>query len=151
MQPWLPWMIVGLILLIVEMFSMTFFLMWVGAGALLAALLAAFVPAPTWLHWLVFSASSVIMLILSRPLARSLHARVSTPSNVDSMIGKIGVVLETIDPHANTGRIRIGSDEWRARCPEKILQGEKAVVKGIEGTTLQVAPVPPEPEAPANP
>ena len=137
MQAWVSWLILGLALLIIEMFTMTMFLMWVGAGALLAALAAA-LHAPNWAQWLVFAASSLILLWLSRPLARSVHGRVTVPSNVDSLVGQSAVVLEAIDPQANTGRVRIGSDEWRARADQPIKQGAGVVVEKVQGTTLRV-------------
>lgn len=139
MQPSLIWMIVGLVLLILELVHQGFFLLWIAAGALLTALLAAFVDT-SWVQWLFFAFSSIVLLLATRPLARRLHAHVTVPSNVDSLIGKDAVVLDKIDPHANTGRVRIGSDEWRARSPMAIEVGEHVLIEGVEGTTLKVKP-----------
>lgn len=141
MTPPVAWLIAGIVLLIAEMFHGGLFLMWIGAGALITALCSLFV-SPQWAQWTIFAASSIILLIASRPLTRSIHGRVTTPSNVDSLIGLQGVVLETIDPAANTGRVRIRSEEWRARSPVGIKQGAHVVVDKIEGTTMQVKEVP---------
>jgi len=139
MHPSVLWLVVGLALLIIELFTMTFFLMWVGAGALLAAASALLTPAP-WVHWLVFFVASIVLLLATRPLARSIHGRVTVPSNVDSLVGQTAVVLEAIDPIANTGRVRIGSDEWRARSQHNIKQGAQVTIEKIQGTTMWVKP-----------
>jgi membrane protein implicated in regulation of membrane protease activity len=143
MNPSLVWFIVGLVLLIAEMFHGAMFLMWIGAAALLTALAALFIHTD-WVLWLIFAVSSVALLLASRPLARSIHGRVTTPSNVDSLVGMQGVVLETIDPLANTGQVRIRSEQWRARSSVPIKQGAHVVIERIEGTTLMVKEVPAE-------
>lgn len=140
MSPALAWLIAGLGLLIVEIFVGSFFLMWIGAGALLTALAALLFP-QAWLQWLVFAVVSAVLLAVSRPFVRSIHGRVLVPSNVDSLIGEQAVVLQEIDQYANTGRVRIRSDEWRARSDSVIACDTRVIVTGIEGTTLLVKPL----------
>jgi membrane protein implicated in regulation of membrane protease activity len=145
----LLWMIVGLLLLIIELFSMTFFLMWIATAALLTALVALFIPL-AWLQWLIFAVVAVLLLVITRPLARRLHGPVSVPSNVDALVGQEAVVLETIDEAANSGRVRVRSDEWRARGSGRIPQGETVIVTGVEGATLLVEPKAQTPDAGGN-
>lgn len=140
MHPGIIWLIVGLVLLILELFTTTFFLMWIGAGALVAALAAIWIE-PAWIQWLIFAVVSAALLWATRRLARSIHARVTVPSNVDQIVGQVGVVLEAIDPDQNTGRIRVGSEEWRARSETRIPQGVRARVESVQGTTLRVVQV----------
>jgi len=140
MSPALGWMIAGLVLLILEIFVGSFFLMWIGAGALLTAL-AALLFTQAWVQWLVFAIVSAILLVVSRPFVRSIHARVTVPSNVDSLIGQQAVVLQEINDQANTGRVRIRSDEWRARSDSVIEADSRVIVTGVEGTTLLVKPL----------
>jgi len=137
MHPALMWMIAGLVLLIIEVAHGTLFLMWIGAGALLTALLALAVPLP-WVQWLFFTVSSLVLLVATRPLARRIHSRVVLHSNVDSLRGVEGVALEEINRQLNTGRVRVRSDEWRARSAEVLAPGTHVIVEGVEGTTLQV-------------
>jgi membrane protein implicated in regulation of membrane protease activity len=139
MNPAVIWLIVGLALLIVELFTTTFFLMWIAAGALLTALLAVWVDI-SWVQWVVFAVTSSILLIVTRPLARSVHGQVTVPSNVDALVGQEVMVLETVDSDANTGRVRIHSEEWRARSEAVIPQGSKAIIESVRGTTLIVGP-----------
>ncbi len=136
----LIWIVVGLGLLIVELFTMTFFLMWVAIAAFLAAA-AVFIYPAAWVPWVVFCTSAVVLLLATRPLARSIHGRATVASNVDALIGASGVVLQPVDNEQNTGRVRVGSDEWRARsCGVMIGASEYVRVLAVEGTTLIVQP-----------
>ncbi len=145
MQPWMLWMIVGLVLLIIELSMMSLFLLWIAIGAFAAGIVAIFVPI-AWVQWLVFGLSSLLLLIATRPLARSVHASVTTPSNVDALIGGRAMVIETVDPLRNTGRVRIGSAEWRARSDETIPADSWAEVTAVQGATLLVQPLQEESE-----
>jgi membrane protein implicated in regulation of membrane protease activity len=89
----------------------------------------------------VFVVSSVVLLWVTRPLVRRLHERLPYRTNVDALIGQTGYVTETIDPVSNTGRVRIGSDEWRGRADQIIEIGAQVRVVSISGATLTVEPV----------
>ena len=58
-------------------------------------------------------------------------------------IGKACVVLEEINDVQNTGRVRMGKEEWRAESNSgnDITAGTKVVVVSISGTRLIVEPV----------
>lgn len=143
----LSWLIAGLVLLILELFTTTFFLMWIAAAAFLAAG-AAYLTDPVWVEWAVFTVAGVVLLIVTRPLARSIHGTVTLPSNVDRLVDEKAYVLQTIDNDHNTGRVRIESDEWRARSiGGQIPQGGYVIVKRVEGASLIVAPFEDAPEA----
>ena len=133
------WIIVGVICLIIDLLSATLFMLWVGGGCFIAALVSWLLPSIAWAPWAAFVVSTSILLYLGRPLAQRLVEQDVVPSNVDAVVGQNGIVLEAIDPLTNTGRVRIGSDEWRARADERIEPGEKVVVQSIEGATAFVA------------
>ncbi len=135
------WIIVGVICLIIDLLSATLFMLWVGGGCFVAALVSWLVPSLPWASWAAFVVSTAILLYLGRPLARRLVDQEVVPSNVDAIIGREGVVLQAIDPLTNTGRVRIGSDEWRARADERIEAGESVCVLAIEGATAVVGAV----------
>lgn len=140
MQAWAIWVIAGVVALIIDLLTAGLFMIWVGGGCFVAALVAWLAPAVPWAPWAAFVLSTAVLLYLGLPLARRLHERQPlTPSNVDALIGREAIVLEAIDPIQNTGRIRIGSDQWRARAAERIEAGTRVEVRGVEGTTLTVA------------
>ncbi len=147
MSPGVAWLIAAIILLILEVFTGTFFILWIGIAAFIAGIFAFF--APQWLVWIIFALASIFLLWITRPLAKRLHSALPMRTNVDALIGQTAIVIETIDPVANLGRVRVGSDEWRARADKVIERGEKVRVLAVEGTTLRVEPMPSEaaPEA----
>lgn len=134
------WIIAGMIALIIDLLAGTMFLLWVAGGCFVAGIVAAIFPGVAWAPWLAFVISTSVLLYLGRPLARRFQQEAVTPSNVDAMIGQEGVVLEMIDPVTNTGRVRIGSEEWRARADQRVESGERVCVLGVEGATLVVTP-----------
>ena len=57
------------------------------------------------------------------------------------MIGKQAVVLEEINPHTATGRVRIEREEWRADTyGAAIPKGALVVVMEVTGTRVMVEP-----------
>ena len=138
MAAWAIWMIAGVALLILELISMSFFLLWLAVAAILTGVVAIFVHI-WWVQWVVFAILSIVLLLATRPLARSIHGRVTQPSNVDALIGSRALVIETIDPLKNIGRVRIGSDEWRARAEQAIPLDAWAEVISVAGTDRSVS------------
>jgi membrane protein implicated in regulation of membrane protease activity len=137
MQGYIYWLIAGVVALILELMSGTLFLIWVSGGCLVAGIAAWLFPVP-WVPWFVFVAATSALLYFGLPLAQRVRERPGQPSNVDQMIGRHAVVLETIDPIENTGRVRYASDEWRARSDHRIEAGVTVDIERVEGTTLMV-------------
>ena len=134
------WIIVGVVALIIDLLSATMFMLWVAGGCFIAAIVSALLPEMQWAAWAAFVVSTSILLYLGRPLARRFQQQDLVPSNVDAVIGRDGIVLETIDPVRNTGRVRVGSEEWRGRADRLSASGERLCVVASEGATILVAP-----------
>lgn len=132
------WIIAGVIALIIDLLSGTMFMLWVAGGCIAAGIVAALAPELAWAPWAAFVVSTAILLYLGRPLARRFQSQKLIPSNVDAVVGQEGIVVEMIDPMSNTGRVRIGSEEWRARADEQIESGQRVCVLGVEGATVVV-------------
>ncbi|MCX6013400.1 MAG: NfeD family protein, partial [Chloroflexi bacterium] len=60
-----------------------------------------------------------------------------TKTNIDTIIGKTGIVLQSISKHVD-GLVKVGHEEWRARSEEDIEKGIEIVVTDIKGVTLIV-------------
>jgi membrane-bound serine protease (ClpP class) len=84
-----------------------------------------------------FALSSAAVFILAVGLlVRS--RRMPVVSGKEEMLGAQGEALEDF---AETGMIRIHSENWRARSGKAIHKGEKVVVNALEGLTLIVTPI----------
>ena len=53
----------------------------------------------------------------------------------DGMLGEIGIVKETLNPH---GRVLVHGELWKAKCEGKIMEGEHVIVESVEGLKVRV-------------
>lgn len=112
--PWLLWLVLAVVCLIVEMTSFDFFVTCFAVGAL-AAVIPALAGLPWWVQVLVWAVVSVLSLLFVRPsLTRWLHSRgENRQSNADALIGRVGLVIEDIQVGGH-GYVKIDGDEWRS-------------------------------------
>jgi membrane protein implicated in regulation of membrane protease activity len=110
---WLLWLILAAVLLIGEIFSAGFFLFWFGIGAA-AAGLTALLGAHEAVQLLVFIVVSGVLFVTGRKFANRVTKKQPPGIGADRFVGGIGIVLEEINPSANTGKIRLGQESWRA-------------------------------------
>jgi membrane protein implicated in regulation of membrane protease activity len=88
----------------------------------------------------IFTVLSALLLVVTRPILKNLRVRNVLPTNADGEVGKLAVVTEDIDNTGDTGRVKIGGVNWRARssADEHIEKGTSVRVTAIEGTTAFV-------------
>ena len=113
------------------------------AGGALAAMVTTLLTDVLWLQIVVFFLVSTLLLMLLRPLARKLTSTKKTATNVDSVIGKTGVVLEGIDNLAPAGQVKLDAMVWTARSTagDKIPAGTVVKVDRVEGVKIYVTEV----------
>lgn len=133
------WLVIAGVTLVAELFSPTFLFICFTGGALLAALSTVWIDSVT-LQAVIFAVISVILIPLTRPIARRMSQKGAAKTNVDALVGRTAYVLEEIDPARNTGRVRIGSEEWRAISDTVIAVESQVTVTRVEGTTVTVTP-----------
>ena len=115
---------------------------WFAAGSL-AALVVYWFAGPLWLQITLFVVVSAGLLLLLWPLTRKYMNPAVTPTNVDSIIGKVGLVSALIDNLDAVGKVKLGGMEWTARSEsgDPIPAGTKVTVQRIEGVKVFVTPV----------
>lgn len=136
---WWIWMAIAAFFVIAEIFTMGFFLLWFGVGALVAGILAILGLGMGW-QLAAFVVVSFVLFAISRSFAEKLTKKQPPGVGADRFIHKKGVVIEKIDNIRNIGRVRIGKDEWRAdsETDEVIPVGKTVEVTRVEGTHLVV-------------
>ncbi len=132
---WLLWFALAVIFAVIEMVAVGFFMIWFGVGAL-AAMLTSLVTTNLAVQFLVFIIISVILLFMTRKLTSKVTKGTVYPTNVDAVIGKIGIVTETIPALDNPGIVKIAGEMWSAisvdsKAIEKDTQVEVLQVKGV--------------------
>lgn len=133
------WLIVFVILLVVEIATMALTTVWFAGGAL-AAFLAAYIGFGVVVQVLVFLIVSILLLVLTRPLAVKFFNQERQKTNAESLIGQKAVVKEEINTLQATGRVEVNGMEWSAKTEEsEIIEADTIVmIKGIQGVKLIV-------------
>ncbi len=136
---WLVFVIVGLLFVLLEL------IVGVEAGLDLVVIGSAFVLGGlvTWpfhaglLTVIVTSVICVAYVALGRRYVHRWTVVKKAKTNIDAIIGRQGIVLKNIARNVD-GRVKVGSEQWRARAEEDVKQGEEIVVTSVSGATLIV-------------
>ena len=143
-QIWHCWVIAGILFLILEIFIPSFISACIGIGAIFGGLAAGIGLDFKWQIGF-FAAATLASFFTVRPfmLKYAYKRPDEIKTNVDNMVGKSGVVAEKIDSSAQTGRVKINGDEWKAEAENnKIIEaGTRVEVTKIESIILTVRPV----------
>lgn len=135
---WQFWLILAGICVIIESFTLGFFVFWFAIGALCALIVSLFTTNMI-IQSVVFIISSILLLLLTKPLIKSLVKNPDTKAtNVYSIIGKEGIVLEDIDTINSTGTIKVNGELWSATADNNIEKNSKIKVLSINGVKLKV-------------
>lgn len=138
LSPALAWALVGLVLLIAELATVSFILCFIGMGALIVA-------ATTWIgltpsfssQLIVFSASSLALLFLLRKTAKKLFAgHADVPPDYAGQ--KVDVVKPI--PAGGEGTVRYRGSDWIAFSDTNrtIPEGATVQIETIEGIRVKV-------------
>lgn len=135
------WLVAGVVLLLVEIFTLTVFVGMLGVGALAAAVVAA-LGAPLLLQAGAFAVTSTGLLVFARePVQRMLNKGDVDGTHTDAraLAGSRAVVVQRVDDDG--GQVRLHGELWRARPyagtgPLEV--GRSVSVAAVEGATLLV-------------
>lgn len=134
------WAVAGLLLIIADVVFGTFFMLFLGMGAILTALAVA-IGLPNDLiaaQWLIFAVTSALGLILFRKkLVRSFGKE--SGSRYEEHVGQ-HVEVTTDIPHNGQGRVKYRGAEWPAITEDgsALSAGHKATITSTDGIILQV-------------
>ena len=134
------WAVLAVLFAVAEAGTVALVSVWFAAGAL-CALIAAELGAGPVVQTVIFLAVSGILLAALRPLARKYTKK--TRTNVDSLPGTEGIVIEDIHNLEAVGRVKLGAMSWAARSTsgDPIPAGTVVRVDRIEGVRVFVTPV----------
>src|SRR5512138_1155831 len=134
---WWMWVLVGIGLLVVEMVTPGgLFALFFGIGALATAVAAA-AGAGAILQWILFTATSLVLLATLR---RTLQEKLRTPTvAVDAIVGQEVVLLGDL-PAGGEGKAELRGVPWSARAAAgtPLRAGQRCRVERLDGLTLWV-------------
>ena len=115
---------------------------WFAVGSLVAVVVA-LMGGALWLQTLLFLLVSCGLLVALWPLAKKFLKPKLTATNVDSVIGSVGLVTVAVDNLTAVGQVKLNGMEWTARSTsgDPIPEGNQVRVDRIEGVKVFVSPV----------
>ena len=140
---WQFWLIAAGVFFIVEIMTVGFLVFWFGIGALLA-MIVSFFTSNVIIQATVFIVSSTLLIFATKPFVKRFVKNNDTaPTNVYSIIGKKGKVIEDIDNIQGTGIVKISGEEWSAICNGNgtIAKGSDVEVIEVRGVKVLVEPI----------
>ncbi len=138
LTPFWYWIILAIAFAVGEVFTAGFFLLWFGIGATIAAAVSLTFP-QFWVQIATFLLTSFVFVIFSRQIVSKTYRKPPKQIRVEDIIGKEAVVIKDIGME-EMGKIKVGSDIWRAisKDGKSIGKGEMVKILKVEGTKVVV-------------
>ena len=136
---WAFWLILCGIFFIIEIFTVTFMMFWPGIAAFIVALLS-LLDIPLAAQITIFCVLSIVLIVFTKPLTKKLFKSNNVSTNIDSVIGKTGIVTKTINNIEGKGQVKVQGEIWTAVSTNDEVIEEKANIKviSIDGVKLKV-------------
>ncbi len=134
------WLLLAAIFIVIELVTLGLTTIWFAGGAFVAAIAGAF-GANLAIQVILFLAVSVVLLVLTRPIAVKHFDSKLEKTNVEALIGKTAVVTQEINNVAATGQAKLDGMEWTARAVKEdaiIPVGTNVKIVEISGVKLMV-------------
>lgn len=134
------WLIIFIVLIVIELLTMGLTTIWFAGGALVALLMSVLgfgMPVQV----VVFIIVSVLLLVLTRPIAVKYFNQNRQKTNVESLIGQQALVLEDVDTLHAAGQVKVNGQIWSAKTEETsgfIAKDMVVMIQGIQGVKLIV-------------
>tara|TARA_B110000858_G_scaffold175732_1_gene209327 strand:+ start:11402 stop:11854 length:453 start_codon:yes stop_codon:yes gene_type:complete len=139
------WIVLGLMLMLSEIFLGSFFIFWFGAAALSVGIAMLVLPNMSEAAQIIIWATSSLMFALAwfkfvKPLSRD---KTKAGMSREALLGQIGQVLDP--PNGDKfGKLRfpaplLGSDEWLIISQDELTAGDRVSVIDLSGNSLIVA------------
>lgn len=143
---WILWLVLGVGLIIAEVFTLGFVLFWFGIGAIAAALVG-YLGVGVGGQFLVFAVVSIALTAMSRTIfAKYLPHNDSSAMKMgmDALPGQIGTVAAGSKGALQEAAVKVYGSTWTA-FPEDgeadLVEGEKVEVVRVKGSSIFVRKV----------
>lgn len=140
---WIFWIVLGVILIIAEIFTLGFVLLWFGLGALAAAFVSFLGFGFIW-QFVAFALVSIVLTSMSRTIFTkyfSHNEETALKTGVDSLPGKVGTVTNSSKGSLNEAAVKVFGSTWTAFPIEDeipLVEGEKVEVVRVQGSSIYV-------------
>lgn len=133
----LLWILLGIVFLIAEILTTSFFIVFFGLAALSIALISSFffITLPTQV--IVFASLAFLYILVFRKLFRKKRSQPITDFSDTSLIGEIGLIQEDI-PLSGYGKVVVRDICWKAVSNTALTRGTKVKIIQQHNLTLEV-------------
>src|SRR5260370_7405628 len=142
---WIVWTILGSILIVAEIFTLGFVLLWFGIGALAAALAGLLGVHSVVLQFFIFAIVSVALTAASRTIFVNYFSREKSggdlKTGMETLPGKVGTVVSSSRGALNEGAVKVFGSTWTAYPAdgeEPLEAGDRVQVERVQGASLYV-------------
>lgn len=135
------WFILAGLLMVLEIVSPGFFLIWIGISAAIVGLLMLIFPLGLPLQITLFAVFSILSVVLCRFVAKRrppVEPDVVLNRRGESYVGQVFLLDSPL--RQGRGRLRIGDSVWNIQGPD-LDPGQRVKIVGIHSTTLEVEPI----------
>ena len=130
------WFVLFIALLLIELATINLITIWFSLGAL-AAFITSFITNNVVIQVVVFIIVSIISLLLTKKVVKKIRTRKIIPTNLDRVVGKIGIVTKDVTENSH-GEVKVEGNIWTAISKEEIKKDSQVKVLKIEGVKLIV-------------
>lgn len=130
------WLVIIILFFILEALTFNLITIWFALGGI-GAFITTYFTENVILQCVIFVIVTFISLVGTRPIIKKYLNVKTVRTNLDAVIGKIGVVTEGIKKD-ELGRVKIAGKEWLAKADTVIKKGTKVEILKIEGVKLIV-------------
>ncbi len=130
------WFALVFVFLIVEAMTLNLITIWFAFGAL-CSFISTYFTDSILIQTIVFLVSSALSLFITKPLFEKIIKIDKYKTNLDRIIGQIGVVTKEIKKHEN-GRVKVDGKSWMALSDNNIKEGAEVEILRIEGAKIIV-------------
>lgn len=139
---WILWLILGVGLIIAEVFTLGFVLFWFGIGALAAAFVGLLGLGAGW-QFAVFALVSITLTAMSRTIFLKylpLGDGHDIKMGMDSLPGQVGTVTSASKGALQEGAVKVYGSTWTAFPVDEtpLTEGEKVEVVSVKGSSIYV-------------
>ncbi len=142
---WIFWAILGTVLIVAEVFTTGFVLLWFGVGALAAGLAGLLGVNSIILQFLIFAVVSIGLTAASRTIFVNYFSRErkggDLKTGVEGLPGKVGTVVTSSRGSLHEGAVKVFGSTWTAYPEdgeEPLEAGDRVEVMRVQGASIYV-------------
>jgi len=150
---WIFWAILGAVLIVAEIFTTGFVMLWFGIGALAAGLAGLLGVNSIVVQFAIFAIVSIALTAASRTIFVNYFSREKSggdlKTGVEALPGKVGTVVSSSRGSMHEGAVKVFGSTWTAYPAdgeEPLEAGDRVEVTRVQGASIYVKRIGEQPD-----